>query len=328
MASHEYRFHWKDLLGVLGPTSGVFVGIVLILQALFSTGLTPSDRPVHDLEHLILTRQWERSFQGSSWVLIGDSSALMDVHGWELGEKLGHPVRQLGTLSLLDVTSFFRLGGNCLKTASDPHRLVLLVNPEFLARPAGDPDVLETFEAVTQGRPRQVDDPTWPDRVTRFLALDRVRDVVESRIRPFPLRGAYGVRYGFHTVATDALEHEGGLVDPGVGIGRQEPTVSWTLSPRLEPAFRAARKVLPDGTRILIGITPIPETLAGTDSAIRRDRMLETIRGWIGGDTRILHDLPVHLPTSDFAQKAHLREDRRSAFTARLASAIQSASKD
>ena len=327
MRSHETRFTPKDLIQVFGPPLAVVAGLVAILQAAFGFGLLPKDRPVHDLEHLILTRQWERSARPADWVVVGDSSALMDVRGRRLEEQLGKPVLQLGTLSLLDTASFFRLAGNSLKANPNPAAVVLLVNPEFLSRPAGDPEVLEAFGAIQSGEPVATEGASWTDRAARGLALDRVRDSLESRLRPFPLRGAYGTRYGFHTVALAELEAEGGLVDPGEGLPKSLPTVTWNLSPRLETAFRKARSALPAGTRILVGITPIPESLAGPDAGHRRDRVLETLRDWIGGDTRTLRDLPVHLPADAFAQKAHLKEEHRDHYTDLLAQAIQAATK-
>lgn len=328
MRSHETRFHWKDLLEVFGPTLVVVIVIGIGLRMGFGFGLLPKDRPVQDLEHLILTRQWERSFRKAEWVLIGDSSALMDVRGRHLGSRLGKPVLQLGTLSLLDTPSFFRLAANSLRGSPLPGSVILLVNPEFLSRPAGDPEVLEAFEALQTGQPVHSDAVPVMDQVTRALSLDRVRDSLESRVRPFPLRGAFGARYGFHSVAEAELESEGGLVDPNPGLSGQEPAVTWNLSPRLEVPFRNARRILPEGTRILIGITPVPESLVGPDALLRRDRMLETLREWIGGDTRILRELPVYLPTDAFAQKAHLKEGHRDRYTDLLVQAIQAVSAD
>jgi hypothetical protein len=137
------------------------------------------------------------------------------------------------------------------------------------------------------------------------------------------MKGAYGIRYGFSDQVVSALDRDGGLVDPNRYRPKPRSRVSMNVSPRLEVPFRAWRKALPESTRILVGITPVPESEAGPELGTLRDQALQTLVEWIGGNTQGLSSLPTHLPDPNFSSSTHLTENARDPFTRQLAQAIR-----
>jgi hypothetical protein len=248
----------------------------------------------------------------------------MDVSGRLLSHESGVQTLQLGTLSLLQPADFAALASNSLHRSTQPGSVLLLLHPEFLARPAGEEAMISRFHEIQKGTMALDPDATWGERISYGLGLTHVQDGLESRWRPFPMKGAYGVRYGFSDQIVAALDQEGGLVDPHQYQAKSGSRISMIVSPRLEAHFRSWRKTLPDSTRILVGITPVPESEAGPEFRQRRDRALLTLVDWIGGDTKALAHLPAHLPDTAFASSTHLREGSRDSFTRQLAEAIRS----
>ncbi|MCW5556297.1 MAG: hypothetical protein KIT22_00375 [Verrucomicrobiae bacterium] len=326
MRSHEYRFSLRELGAVLGAPLGGLGCIALLLHGLNAAGWLPPSRPLRDLDHTVLWHQIQASRRParSPVVLVGDSSCLTGVSARQLGETLSRPVKNLGMVSTLGLDAFGTLAADAVAAAnrdSGPAEVVLLVHPEFLRRPAADPGMSALFEALRQGRmPPAFGSAAWGG-MQRAIGADLFRDRIESWLRPGPLRGVFGARYGFDREALAAMDSDGGgLVDPG----RFLPNASTPLPPleislRLEAA--AARFVprLPAGTRVRIGVMPVPESLAGPEAAVRSATVAETLARWLGPDVHALKDLPAALPNADFASGTHLNADGRERFTRRLA---------
>lgn len=323
MKSHEFQFQAKEAAAEILRPLLVVLAIAAWVRGSDALGLLPSPRALSTLEETILTRQWERSQKPSEMVLVGDSSALMDVSGSQLSRDLGVQTLQLGTFSLLQPADFALLASNSLHRTTQPRTVLLLVHPEFLARPAGDPAMVSKFRCIREGSPSVDPEADWGERAAHGLGLTDVRDRLESRGRAFPMKGAYGVRYGFSDQVVSELDRDGGLVDPHRYRPKPGLRASMNVSPRLEAPFRAWRKSLPEATRVLVGITPIPKSEAGPEFERRRDQALQTLVDWIGGDTRGLPTLPAHLPDTDFASSTHLTENAREPFTRQLAAAIR-----
>lgn len=323
MKSHEFQFRPKEAAAEILRPLMVLVAIAALIRGGDTLGILPPQRPLSSLEEALLTRQWERSRQVAETVLVGDSSALMDVSGRQLSQEMGAEILQLGTFSLLQPADFALLASNSLHRTTQPRTAVLLVHPEFLVRPAGDPAMVSRFRDIQIGTSSLDPEADWGERVASGLGLTHVRDRLESRWRAFPMKGAYGVRYGFSEQVLAALDRDGGLVDPHRYRPKPGLRASMNVSPRLEAPFRSWRRSLPEATKVLVGITPIPESEAGPEFGRRRDQALQTLVDWIGGDTRGLTHLPTHLPDTDFASSTHLTEKAREPFTRQLAAAIR-----
>lgn len=323
MKSHEFQFQAKEAAAEILRPLLVVLAIATWVRGSDVLGLLPSPRALSTLEETILTRQWERSQKPSEMVLVGDSSALMDVSGSELSRELGVETLQLGTFSLLQPADFAVLASNSLHRSTQPGTVLLLVHPEFLARPAGDPAMVSKFRCIREGTTTVDPEADWGERAEHGLGLTHVRNRLESRGHAFPMKGAYGIRYGFSDQVVSALDRDGGLVDPNRYRPKPRSRVSMNVSPRLEVPFRAWRKALPESTRILVGITPVPESEAGPELGTLRDQALQTLVEWIGGNTQGLSSLPTHLPDPNFSSSTHLTENARDPFTRQLAQAIR-----
>ena len=323
MKSHEFQFQGKEAAAEILRPLLVVLAIAAWVRGSVAMGLLPSPRALSTLEETILTRQWERSQKPSEMVLVGDSSALMDVSGSQLSRELGVETLQLGTFSLLQPADFAVLASNSLHRSTQPGTVLLLVHPEFLPRPAGDPAMVSKFRCIREGTTALDPEADWGERAAHSLGLIHVRDRLESRWRAFPMKGPYGVRYGFSDQVFSALDRDGGLVDPNRYRPKPGSRVSMNVSPRLEVPFRAWRKALPESTRILVGITPVPESEAGPELGTRRDQALQTLVEWIGGNTQGLSSLPTRLPDTDFASSTHLTENAREPYTRQLAQAVR-----
>jgi len=282
-------------------------------------GLLPERRSVQDMDHTVLSHQIHASATPASIALIGDSSCLMDVSGRLLGQELRRPVSNLGTMSLLDLTAFASLASNAVSATKGSATVVLLVHPDFLMRPTADPRVLCDFQAIRQGASPSREPEVPAEWAASILATDLFRDSIESTARSFPLSGEFGRRYGFTDQIRAAIGRDLGLVDPRKYRFVRREARPFEVSPRLEGQFQALRGLLPTHVRLDVGITPIPESEAEADFGPRHSRALKTVSEWIGGDVRILADLPAYLPDSEFATRTHLSEEGRLRFTRLLA---------
>jgi hypothetical protein len=231
----------------------------------------------------------------------------------------------LGAVSFLDLAAFATLASNCIAASPGPPVVVLLVHPEFLRRPAAEPRYLGWFSAMNSGDPIPAED--LAGRLRGFSGVEIFRDRIEPAFRPEPLPGAYGLRHGFGTRLVAALDADaGGLTDPHRYLPERRPaTAPFDLSPRLGPQAAAFGRALAGKTSaLLVGITPVPESLAGPDQAARHARVAETLAAWIGGGTRPL-GLPATYPDARFASATHLDGPGRIDFTDRLSEALAKA---
>lgn len=318
MRSHTYTIASSDLGRLMGPPFLVVALIAGFLRIAASLGFLPETRSIPDMDHVVLWEQTRHSRSPVSWVLTGDSSCLMNISGKELAAQLGRPVANLGTISLLDLASYALLASNAVVQVPADRSVVLLVHPDFLMRPAADSRFVAQLRALQGGEAasEKTVDGTW--KLSAFLSLDLVRDKLESHLRGFPLSGAFGHRYGFTSEVLKSLRQDNGLVDPRRYRPDEAASRPLEISPRLEPSFRDFRGFLPPGTRIFVGLTPLPASEASPDVDSRRNRALATLGGWIGGDVVLLDSLPAVLPDSEFATRTHLSERGRIPFTRRL----------
>jgi hypothetical protein len=319
LKSHAYNFTPTGLATVAGPPFAVVLLISGLLHLAGIVGLLPGRRSVQDMDHTVLSHQIHASGMPASIALIGDSSCLMDVSGRLLGQELQRPVSNLGTMSLLDLAAFASLASNAVSATTGSATVVLLVHPDFLMRPAADPRMLGDFQSMRQ-RVRPAREPEEPSEwVASILALDLFRESIESTARSFPLSGDFGRRYGFTEQISAAIDQDLGLVDPRRYRFVKKEARPFEVSPRLESQFRALRGQLPPNVGLEVGITPVPESEGEADFGTRHSRALETLSDWIGGEVRILTDLPALLPDSEFATRTHLSQEGRLRFTGLLA---------
>ena len=155
------------------------------------------------------------------------------------------------------------------------------------------------------------------DEVAWVLGLDIFRGRILSHVIPTPLPGDFGRRYGFSDDLDDYLTaHQGSAIDPG-----RQPlrgSTEYRLAAGMESASRVFRQAVPAGVKLLVGITPVPETLAGPRYPETRDRLLAQWGTWLKADA-VLKELPPSLPDDDFAKSTHLNDEGVRIYTETLA---------
>jgi hypothetical protein len=327
MKSHSYEITISELIRQAGILLAPLAVFSLGMHFGAATSLLPQPLPAHDTDRTILFHQAEASRQpdGANLLLVGDSSCLMNVSALELSAALdGIDALNLGTLSYLGLESFGLIVEQFLEANPDQVRaVVLLMHPEALRRPAGTEYHTEALERFYIGA--DFCGPALPP-ILCGLGVEIFRGRILSRMLPQPLPGAYGRSYGFtHDLWSYLSEHRGSALDPNhYAASSLTVPAEYRLTPRLEAASREFRAVLPPGVRLIIGITPVPESLAGRDFDTVQREMLETWRGWMRADVA-LSELPAVWPDALFASSTHLNERGVKRYTELLAGALSGA---
>ncbi len=323
MQSHIYEFSVSECVRVIWrPFLPVAVfAVAMHLGARF--GCLPAPRPTLDVDRTILVQKAEasRAPQDAEILLLGDSSCLMDVSALRLGERLGRPVLNLGTLSYLDLNANALLLRNY--TQANPGRLravVLLMHPEGLRLVhvgAWQEHALYCFLEGTDFQPRE----QLFDSVKGVLGADILEGRVLARALPHPLRGSFSSRYGFTRDLENYLrQNRGSAVDPESrpASGRAE----YRLAGHLKSACESYRQAMPADVKLFAAITPLPERFAGPAYAARQGELLHQWGDWLQADAA-LTNLPAVLSDDLFAQKTHLNEAGQVRYTELLAQALK-----
>jgi len=308
MKSHNYACTLQDLAPLL---AGPLLVVALFAGVMFSGArlhLLPPPRPTLDTDRTILIHQAETAQTSSDArvLLIGDSSCLMDVNTRQLGQQLGVPALNLGTLSFLDLNNYAEL----LRRFTNGNRgqlraVVLLMNPEALRRVSAEDYFVGVLTAFW-GEQDFCRTATLDDKLACALGLETFRGRVLARTLPVPLGGAFGRFYGFDSNLEKFMTREhGSVIDPVVEQPKGRP--EFRLSPTLKPASEAFRLAVPAGSKLLVGITPVPREIVGTDYARSRDEMLRQWGAWLQADA-LLDSLPATLPEDQFARSTHLNQ--------------------
>lgn len=323
MQSHVCEFKVREILPLIARPLLPVALFAFAMHLGTRTGLLPAPRPTLDIDRVVLVQKAEasRAVQDAEVVLLGDSSCLMDVAAPLLGERLGSPVLNLGVLSYLSLESHAALLRNFIR--ANPGRLravILLMNPEALRMVHADAWQNRALRCFLDGEDfRREDRPS--DAVTGVLGLHIFQGRLMARLLPQPLPGAFGRQYGFTRDLERFLTmHRGSALDPESkpATGRAE----YRLANGLKPASASLRAAVPNGVRLFVGITPLPEGYAGRGHPARHAEMLREWADWLKADAA-LTNLPPILPDRLFAQKTHLTEAGQREFTEQLAAALR-----
>lgn len=321
MKSHQAEFKPADLMSVVGGPLLVFAVIAAVLHAAARLDVLPAPRPALDVDRTIIVHQAEsaRRSQARELILIGDSSCLMDVSARHLGRALGRSALNLGTLSYLDPAAYGRLLGEFTRRHS-PHTVVLLMHPEALRRLNPEAHHLALLTNYLAGR----DGLRFETASDTFEALTGVEIAggrLLARLVPTPLRGVYGAYYGFAPNLERFMDtHDGSAVDPG--RERFSGNAEYRLASSLRQSSAAFRAAVPGGTRLLVGMTPIPAGFAPPGFTAHRNRLLDEWAGWLRADA-VLTELPAVLPDDQFARVTHLNPAAATNYTDQLAAILR-----
>lgn len=323
MKSHEYHYRPADLLRlVIGPIIPVAV-FVAAMQFAPRLNLLPSPRPTLDTDQTILVHQAEasRKSQNAQILLVGDSSCLMDVNARELGQHLGLPSLNLGLLSYLGLEYYAEVLRGYV--AANPNRLrivVLLMHPEALRRVESEEYYGRLLTSYWKGEDA-CRTSTIEERLACWFGVETFRSRILSRALPSPLEGAFGRKYGFSDDLEAFMRRENGSVIDPVNE-RPRGLSEYRLSSTLKPVSQQFKMSFPPGVKLLVGITPVPETTAGQNYSELHASMLREWGEWLQADG-LLQTLPATLPETRFARPTHLNESAVQIYTRDLATALQ-----
>ena len=325
MKSHAVEFTPKELLQLVGAPLVPVALFALVMQAGAGLGVLPSPRPTLDVDRTILIHQAESSRvrSGADVVLLGDSSCLMNVNARQLGSALGLRALNLGTFSFLDLGAHARLLREFTQAnPGHPRIVVLLMNPEALRRIGSEPYPLAVMERFLAGTDYHQTD-TLGGSFNALSGVDGFQGRLLSRALPTPLpfTNSFGRFYGF----TSGLErfmsaHDGSAVDPGTNSAKGN--AEYRLSATLENLSRDFRAAVPPGTKLLVGITPVPTKFAGPNYPALRDQLLREWSVWLKADAA-LFELPATLPDEQLTGATHLKPAAVPAYTEALAAAVR-----
>ena len=327
MKSHEYQVGQGELARI---TLSLFIPAILFAGMLRLGQLShilPSPWPALDMDQTILTHQAQASqtAHDADAVLIGDSSCLMDVSAARLQEATG------GNQRVLNLASFMYVGLNGYAAmlsryaAVNSGRLrtvVVLLHPEMLRGVEPLPQYLVLLSDYYSGSD-QSDWSSVPGRLRGFFGLDLIQDRILSRL-PLPLPKEFGQFYGFNLNLYAFMDQQNGsVVDPRQFVSTPgQGNAEYRLAAALEPGCRALKTVIPPEAKLLIGITPIPESMAPKDYHLRYQEILAQWGQWMRADV-LLSNLPPTMPDFDFASTTHLNHRGVEQYSRRLAAHLE-----
>jgi len=326
MKSHEYEVSGSDLARLAARVAGPVVLFAALMRLGAMTGLWPAPWPALDLDRTILTHQANasRNPNDSEVVLTGDSSCLMDVSAIKLRQQLGgrHRPLNLGTFMYVGFGGY----ASMLARYNDvnPGRVrvvVILVHPEMLRGIEPVSNYLLLLSDLYAGT-----DPSAPSSVHGQLCGLLGLNIFENRFLgrcPLPLPGQYGRFYGFNLDLNNYMERtRGSAVDPhqyvpAPGQGNAE----YRLSPALESACLSFRAAIPAGAKLLVGLTPVPESFAAANYPGKARQIILQCGQWLQADC--LTNLPPTLPDALFASTTHLNQQGSVTYTEILAKCLE-----
>jgi hypothetical protein len=328
MTSHRYEFTAADAARAVAlPLIPVAIfALAMHLGAAFR--LLPAARPAYDVDRTVLLHQaWaSQSKHKADLLLLGDSACLMDVNAARLGELLGRRALNLSSLSYLSLPAHGRLLREY--ATANPGQLrtvVLLLHPGTLRLQAQPADYDELLASYLAGRD-SFQTATRQGQLNRWLGLEVFRGRLLSRCLPFPLPGQYGLAYGFTTDLWRRLdERQGSATDPHrLDLLSARGSAEYRLAGQFEGQSRQFRNYVPPGVKLVVGLTPVPESFAQQNHAQTCRLMLEQLAGWLGADAA-LTNLPATLPDELFATVTHLNDRGGERFTELLAKELRRA---
>ena len=323
MRSHNYDFQTRDALQIVGPPLLPVALFALLMHLSAALHCVPRPRPTLDVDRTILTHKIDASQSRSDAeiVLMGDSSCLMDVDARQLSQELGKPVLNLGTLSYLGLESQAALLRELLRRNERRVKtVVLLMHPEALRLVSPGPYHTRFLDSQIRGEDFFL--PARPrDYVSHFLGFEIFRGRLLARIIPTPLGGPFGRRYGFSSDLERYLtEHRGSVIEPD--HQKLNGSAEYRLAPQFQNASHAFRSAVPANIKLLVGITPVPESFAGRHYPQTRGQLLTQWQSWLRADA-VLTNLPPTLPDHLFTKTTHLAEEGMRTYTSALTKALK-----
>ena len=323
-------------------TSGLHALLLIVRAAVPTLALVGATLAIAAYSHLqspAFTREQEPNFvdalietqierantlPATDILIVGDSSALMDIDPARLARLTGQSAETLATIAYGGPRAMASLIDRMARRGARPRTLILAFHAAGMPRRADWEDW--TMQVVAQTRQRPFASSI------RTGALGRLNDLT-SGIVFRPLEGAYGSFYGGREQFVDYLrEHHGSAIDPRPrdlsGDELTSAALQWAVSFETTDLFRAdlptlraaIERLAPARVRLLI--TPVPQRWALPQALENRSAAIREITEALGLAKGDLLDTPAYLPTRSFAVETHLHESARPLFTQSLAAAL------
>ncbi|MBU0677714.1 MAG: hypothetical protein KJ626_06325 [Verrucomicrobia bacterium] len=323
IASHRYEVEVADVMKTCGWTLLPLLLFAAFMHAGNGLNALPSPLPILDMDRTILVHQASVTPDGADVLLVGDSSCLIDVNARELEQRLQEDmsVLNLGTLSHLSFDDFMLISERHFSRGATPNTVVLLLHPEFLRRPRGEACFSDVLLSFLAGREQRAS-PGARNAVSRFLGVSAFRERILSRVLPSVVSPSYRRRYGFtRDLLNGMTQARGSVMADGVLSAPQKDARTYSLNEqRIEDMKHFAGR-LPEGVRLIIGITPLPDSLAPEEYPLTFGQMLKTL-GSAGSADTLLLDLPPTMPDMYFADRSHLNVRGAVIYTQKLAESL------
>lgn len=315
---HSSTSNFKAAISTAAIVVREFAGPALVAALLLSSlGAWRKKHPtaiVSSVETVVVETQRRRShtIADADVLIIGDSSALMNVDPRQLSEELSARVESLATIGFMGPRGYAKLLTNYSERAKPIGSLVILMHPTSLAM---------SEEIIVGGRYEQLVLDDGP-RADGNLFVEGRRELYNKWIDPaaaLPLPGAYGRFYGWaETISRTIESNHGSMTDPHpadvVAKGAPPSEISPAVATRI-PDLKAA--IARSGARAAcVGVTPIPARHPFSEETYQR--FIETFGEGLGVKTR-LSELPAKLPDPYFASMNHMTPEGRRVYTALLA---------
>jgi hypothetical protein len=319
--SHSYTFSAREWTSTVAAP---LVGLAILSGSLHGAhwlGLLPPARPIDNPDEtlLVFKSQLSCSRHPAQVILLGDSSCATGIEAPRLSALLSdHPgVLNLGLFIGFGLDIYGQVLTDYVHHNPDTVRLVvLLVTPQFLTDENVHPGANESWDRAHLRDGSEADSER--QGVSHLAGVGLFKDRLVRQVLHTPIRG--GSFYGFSSDFANYLaRHDGSMVDPGVFRPGTHPVLTrYYLSSSLEKASHDFRRRLPPGVKLAIGITPLPESLCGSDYLKQRNELLLAWNRWMEADY-VLTNSPARLGDTFFASGAHLNRLGQKLFTQKLA---------
>lgn len=302
-SSHIYTFAPIALARITGRRLLALPVLALLALLVHVAGPWPHHRSPVSMDEAVIAAKAElasRPTGDPALVCIGDSTCLMNVDTRMLDGL------NLGTLSYLTFDAYTQLLRAYLQANPAPAAVVLVLHPATLRRARSDDHHLQTLNSRLTRDRRKFDVSAW-------------RGWVDAHVRPRPVPHRFVSAYG-HTmgVRRGLLTARGNLdgedvVDEALVFGGRP---DYPLSSDLEASAREFRALLPNGTELILVLSPTPMSQALPSTPQRYAELTQELIAWLDPARHI--DVDAVWPDEYFVDGQHVTRAGREIMTRRI----------
>lgn len=314
------------IVRALVPSLLVFAALCAIAECWYYCD--PSLR-INSVDDAVLDVQWKRARRPihADLVILGDSSALMDVNARQLDDHLdGVSVESLALFGSAGPRAYAKIAETALQRGAQMGTVVILLAPHTLMHE-------ESYFAKRGIETRILNVESTVQRSPGMGARNKVYHDLIGQVIQWPVPGWYGVRYGTREDIENLIVHDQGtLFDPHPPITSRgalaavdyEFTISDAVARRLPPLRELVADLDAREIPVFVGVTPIPLAYAGEHTAASRRRLIDQLAAALDVEKSDFLALPMTFPNDRFAN-VHLTDQGRQEYTQLVAAQLMGA---